>query len=383
MHIYTIADHLISPLGFDSEQNFAMAKQKRTCITRINDVCLFPRAFYGAGYETHTVEQQLKFNEWAKYTFLERLFIYSIDAVLKAVGDIDKQRTILVLSTTKGNIDLLDERKAKKYERNRVELPVMAKAINKYFKLPHQPIIVSNACISGVSAILTAQKLIKLGLYDHAIVTGGDLLTEFVITGFQSFMAISDEPCRPYDAARKGITLGEACGTMFLTNNPGLTAKTGSFARIAGGGQANDANHISGPSRTGLGLRIAVSRALENARLQPGDIDYINGHGTATLYNDEMEAVAFNHLNMQHIPLNSLKGYFGHTLGAAGIVESIITIRQLNQGVLLPSHGYADHGVTQPLNVLAEKQEDPDLRFGLKTISGFGGCNGAVIFEKV
>ncbi|ELR71305.1 3-oxoacyl-[acyl-carrier-protein] synthase, KASII [Fulvivirga imtechensis AK7] len=359
-----------------------MLKKSRTGISKITDDSLCPQTFYGAGYETHTVEQQVVFEGCEKYTFLERLFIYSIDAVLKAVGDIDKQRTVLVLSTTKGNIGLLNERKAKKYEGNRIELPVMARVVNDYFEMPHRPVVVSNACISGVSAILTAQKLIRLGLYDHAIVTGGDLLTEFVLTGFQSFMAISDAPCRPYDVARKGITLGEACATMFLTNNPGLVAKTEAFARVAGGGQANDANHISGPSRTGRGLRMAVSKALEGAKLQPGDIDYISGHGTATLYNDEMEAVAFNHLNMQDTPLNSLKGYFGHTLGAAGIVESIITIRQLNEGVLLGSHGYAEHGVTQPLNVLAENQESPNLRYGLKTISGFGGCNGAVIFEK-
>jgi 3-oxoacyl-[acyl-carrier-protein] synthase-1 len=150
---------------------------------------------------------------------------------------------------------------------------------------------------------------------------------------------------------------------------------------VLGGSISNDANHISGPSRTGRELSFAIDQSLKEAGLSVDDMGFISAHGTATPYNDEMEAKAINLSNLESVPLNSLKGYYGHTLGAAGLIESIVSIQSLKEGLLLPTPGYIESGVTQAVNVVAELQPTKAKSF-LKTASGFGGCNAAVIFGK-
>jgi 3-oxoacyl-[acyl-carrier-protein] synthase-1 len=173
------------------------------------------------------------------------------------------------------------------------------------------------------------------------------------------------------------LNLGEGAATVVLSTNK----KYAQNIKVLGGSVSNDANHISGPSRTGKELSFAIDQSLKEAGLATDDIDFISAHGTATPYNDEMEAKAINLSQLQSVPLNSLKGYYGHTLGAAGLIESIISLQSLKEGLLLPILGYSESGVTQPVNVVAETQPIQVKNF-LKTASGFGGCNAAVIFGK-
>ncbi len=381
MKVYSVADNIISPLGFDTSQNFEALKNSRSGIRKIASGKLLPEDFYGAEIGHALVNAQFDFADPDPYSYLEKLFILSIKSVLQAVPGIDKKRLLLIISTTKGNIDLLSSEPGQ--DGKRIMLAEMAKAVNEYFELPNPALVVSNACISGVSALITGSKLIRMGMYDHVLVSGGDILSEFTLSGFHCLKAISDEPCRPYDAARKGINLGEACGTVLLSNDSALCSEKQSLAVFRGGGQSNDANHISGPSRSGKGLKIAVNHALRQAGIPKKEIGYINAHGTATVFNDEMEAIAFHDLGLQDVPLNSLKGYFGHTLGAAGVVETIMAIRQFNDSILLKSLGYETSGVSKDIHVLSENKEASDLQFALKTVSGFGGCNAAIILEKV
>ena len=172
-------------------------------------------------------------------------------------------------------------------------------------------------------AILTGMRLVQSGQYENAVVAGADVISKFVLSGFQSFQAISSAPCKPFDAARDGINLGEGAGTVILTSNKNYS----SGVKVTGGSVSNDANHISGPSRTGEELNLAINKALNAAELNATDIDFISAHGTATIYNDEMEAKAITLAGLQSFPVNSLKGYYGHTLGAAGLIESIISIQ--------------------------------------------------------
>lgn len=383
MKVYSVADNIISPLGFDTAQNFSALSKTESGIVRISDSRLYPEGFFGAQIGLDLINQAFdSAAEQARFTLLEQLFILSIQNVLETVPGIDKNKLLLILSTTKGNIDLLNNKKSSEIGAERVEIAQMASTINQYFGLPHAPVTVSNACISGISALLVGKRMIQMGLYDHVLVAGGDILSEFTISGFQCLKAISDEPCRPYDAERKGVTLGEACGTLLLSKDPGLCNHRHSLSILAGGGQSNDANHISGPSRTGKGLKIAIEKALKSAQVEKEDIAYINAHGTATSFNDEMEAIAFDDLGMQDIPLNSLKGYFGHTLGAAGLIETIMSIWQLNEDLLLKTEGYEKLGVSRKINVLSENQRTEGLHYILKTASGFGGCNAALVIEK-
>ena len=377
MKVYSIADNIISPLGINTEENIQALLQKQSGIARIAGGKLYPDDFYGAGIDRQKIDEKFKQKD-INYTFLEKLFLLSISNVLESVPNIDKKRLVLIISTTKGNIDQLEQNRIGE---ERLIISHMADIINRHFNLTHAPIVVSNACISGVSALLIGKKLIEMGQYDHALVAGGDILSEFTIAGFQCLKAISEQPCRPYDTGRTGVTLGEACGTVLLSNNKDHCVDKNALSMLVGGGQSNDANHISGPSRTGKGLKIAIDKALKQANIDQQSIGYINAHGTATLFNDEMEAIAFDDLGMSDIPLNSLKGYLGHTLGAAGVVETILSIRQANMGLLFPTLGYEEIGVSRPINILNDNHHAPSLSYILKTASGFGGCNAAVVIK--
>ncbi len=347
-----------------------------------DDPQIAEQPYYASVIDEKVVEDQFTVREIKSYTTLELQFILAIRSVLESVDLKDFSRLLLLISTTKGNIELL-EKNENRVPEDRIYLPVMAAVINDYFKFPNDPLVVSNACISGVSALMIAKKMIKKGTFDHVLVVGGDSFNEFVYSGFQSFLALSQGICKPYDKHRDGINLGEGVAGILVSNNPGICSDQPAFSEIVGGGQANDANHISGPSREGRGLRIAVEKAVKEAGIQYKEIGYINAHGTATLFNDEMESIAFSSLGLGENYLNSLKGYFGHTLGAAGVLESVFTIRQMNTGKLLQSQGYKEPGVSNQLMVLETNKMVDNLQYALKTASGFGGGNAAIIFKKI
>ena len=200
----------------------------------------------------------------------------------------------------------------------------MAEVVKDFFGFRNTPYIISNACISGVLAIGTAYRFLRMGRFKNAIVTGGDILSEFVVSGFQSFQALSPEPCKPYDITRTGLSIGEACGTLILTADQGRSDQSGIL--IKGMATSNDANHISGPSRTGEELALAITTVMNEAKIAPSQVNFLSAHGTATPFNDEMEAKAFALAGLNHVPMNSFKGYWGHTLGAAGVVESVASV---------------------------------------------------------
>jgi 3-oxoacyl-[acyl-carrier-protein] synthase-1 len=145
-----------------------------------------------------------------------------------------------------------------------------------------------------------------------------------------------------------------------------------------GGAVTNDANHISGPSPDGEGLYLAIAAAMKEAGVSPADIDFISAHGTATLYNDEMESLALHRAGLSHVPVNSFKGCIGHTLGASGVIETILSVFSMRNNILFKSTGYTENGLSRPLNVITRNMNQPVRRI-LKTASGFGGCNAAIV----
>lgn len=166
------------------------------------------------------------------------------------------KRVLIVLATTKGEIGSLGSAP------ERCDLNRTAEVVGRHFDAAHRPLLISNACISGVSAIVIAARLIRSGRYDHVFVAGFDLLCDFIVSGFNAFKSVSPTLCRPYDASRDGLTLGEACGAVLLTRDQRLS---GTGVSVVGGGISNDANHISAPSRTGDGLWYAIRAALAEA----------------------------------------------------------------------------------------------------------------------
>jgi 3-oxoacyl-[acyl-carrier-protein] synthase-1 len=316
------------------------------------------------------------------FTRSEMLHILSISDVLKNSGvNIKDPRTLIILSTLKGNMDLLAKDRLPAIEPDRVYLWKWGEFLGSFFNSPNRPLVVSSACVSGLLAILIGSRLIKAGTYDHVVVAGGDILTEFAVSGFQSFQSLSPKPCKPFDAARDGLSLGEGCGTILLSRNHSLCGIPEKII-VAGGSCTNDAHHISGPLRTGEGFYVAIRRALREASLEPLDIDYISAHGTGTDSNDETEAKALSWAGLERSPVNSFKGYFGHTLGAAGIIESALAIASMRNNELFKSAGFDNPGTSDHINILTDHTAK-EVNHCLKTASGFGGCNAAVVFKKI
>ncbi len=380
-NIYCVADHILSPLANGSTANYTAAKNESTGIKCIDNPSFHPTPTHCAKFDSSFADEiSATFSK--ELTLLENLMVYSIQEAISQTENLELEKTGLFISTTKGNVSILEQKDPNTpFDEDRIPLSALSNVISKKFGFSKNPVVVSNACISGVSALLAAKRFIEIGEIDHAIVCGGDLISSFIVTGFHAFMAISDAPCKPYDKNRNGITLGEGVATMILSKSERINPNVNRTVKIMGGANSNDANHISGPSRTGEGLVISMRKAFAQSALIPADIDLIAAHGTATPYNDEMESIAFNRMDLGRVPLNSLKGYFGHTLGAAGILESIVGLQQLNDKTVLATKGLEEIGVSETVNASYNAMDLQKGQYLLKTISGFGGFNASIIFE--
>ena len=373
--VYVIADNITSPLGGTSAENFSQLKNGVTSVRVHAAGDRSPKTYYGSLFP----EDFWKQNEISSLTRFESLLALSIkDALAQANIDPVNSKTGFIISSTKGNISLLEDNNISDALKQSISLPSSAKKIAGLFGFQSQPVIVSHACISGLVALITAKRMLQAGMFDTIIVAGADIITHFILSGFQSFQAVSDEACRPFDANRKGINLGEAAATVVLSTKKPEGADV---LLLSGGSVSNDANHISGPSRTGQELFLAIENAMNEAGVSNEQIDFASLHGTATLYNDDMESKAIRLAGLQFVPVNSLKGYYGHTLGAAGLVESIISLYSLKENLVIPTKGFETPGTAESINVCSTLQHRP-LNVCLKTASGFGGCNAAVVFEK-
>lgn len=374
--IYITETNCITPLGFDVESNVEAILRGESGIQLHGDVSLMPNSFYASIISTEKINSAFeKISTDKKYSRLEKMMILALEPIIKNSGVELNSKTAFILSTTKGNVTALKEDFEESF--NNAHLDVLAKNVADFFGFKTQPIVVSNACVSGILAVSIAKRMIQSELYDNIFVVAGDEVSEFVLSGFNAFQAMSDLPCKPYSKNRTGVSLGEATAAVLIS----AEAKDAKI-KVIGDSSINDANHISGPSRTGEGLFRSIHNALKEAQIDADKLDYISAHGTATPFNDEMEAIALSRLNLQNAPINSLKGFYGHTLGASGLLETVIAIESANKNMLFESKGFDEIGVSETINVI-EKNEEATINYFLKTASGFGGCNTAVVFEKV
>lgn len=379
--VFIASDSLYSPLGVTTEENMRSVMTGRSGISLIEDPALFHRGFYGARIRNERFLSEVN-SLGEDVSILEKRILHVIYQALEISKDLRDSvlngDTRLILATTKGDIGMIE---GKGDEIGPRPFPgLLAERINSFLRLKTTPLLVSNACISGINAIITGSRLIEEGRCDHAIVVGADLMTRFVVTGFESFHSVSAGICKPYDAKRDGLNLGEAAGAVILTANRQLVMDSDPVV-VEGGALTNDANHLSAPSRTGDGLGTAMAEALRESDSTPSQVDFINAHGTSTLYNDEMESKAVHFANLQDVPVQSLKPYFGHTLGASGVIESVAAVWQLKNSLLFGTRGYEEPGVPEPIKVSAHHRET-ELQRCIKSASGFGGCNAAVVFAK-
>lgn len=239
----------------------------------------------------------------------------------------------------------------------------------------------NTACSSSANSIMYGVRLIKNGLAKRVIAGGVDTLAKFTVNGFNALMILSNEPCRPFDAARKGLNLGEGAAFVVLEREEDAAGKT-IYAEVKGYGNSNDAYHPSSTSPDAQGPYLCMQKALQSAGLKPGNIDFINAHGTATENNDETESIAMQRLFTIPPAFASTKSYTGHTLAAAGAVEAVYSILNLHHQEVYPSLNFKN--VTEPVRltpVLEYAQRD--LNYIMSNSFGFGGNCSSLIFGKV
>lgn len=372
---YIIADNIISPLGETSEDNYLSVKSGRSGIRAYEPgTCNIPEGFNASllfeDFETLALKSAQKaIGNAQKNIANEQKNIGNAQLELKG------KRTAFILSSTKGNIE------------ENISLADSAQRIASQLGIDAKPIVVCNACISGLSALILGNRLIDSGLYDAAIVCGCDTPRQFILSGFQSLKALSPEPCRPFDMERMGLNLGEAAATLILSKNP----IQGNSWRMGDGFIRNDAFHISTPSKTADGLYLSLQRTLESFTKEISstckqidikeNLAFINAHGTATLFNDQMESVAIGRAGLSDLPANAYKSFWGHTMGAAGILETIISIKAIDDDTILGTRGFSELGVSGKMNICAENRPTDKKGF-IKMLSGFGGCNATIWAAK-
>jgi 3-oxoacyl-[acyl-carrier-protein] synthase-1 len=310
------------------------------------------------------------------------------DAVRAAIARLGKRRIGVILGTSTAGI-LTTELAYRRRDTQTGALPPdfsygtthntysVAGFARDYFGLEGPAVVVSTACSSSAKVFAAASRMIACGLIDAALVGGVDSLCLTTLYGFSSLELTSPQPCRPYDAERNGLSIGEGAAFALVERAP--SSLGADAVLLLGAGESSDAYHMSSPHPEGLGARLAMSRALAAAGLQPADIDYINLHGTATPTNDAAEGKAVAALFGDRVPCSSTKGATGHTLGAAGAVEAVICALALRHGLMPGSANTRHPDPALPLDYLVANRTGPVKRV-LSNSFGFGGTNCSLIF---
>jgi len=303
------------------------------------------------------------------------------DDARNTLASISSERIGLVLATTKANVEALERltegRPCSVAARRHLRADLLAQDLAVENGARGSVQCISLACTSGLVALQQGAKLIQRGAADAVLVVGVDHLSAFVVAGFSALKAIDPLGCRPFDRDRCGLSPGEA-GAAIVMARAELISQPAIFVR--GWGISNDANHLTGPSRDGSGLTLAIRAALSSAGWQPSDIDYVNAHGTGTPYNDVMESQALRTVFGEACPpVSGLKGMLGHTLGAAGVVETILCGLAMQERLLpgTPRLNVAAEGV--PASIVSVPRSAERLNRVLKLNTGFGGVNAALV----
>lgn len=306
-----------------------------------------------------------------------------LEQLLDGFGPVPADAT-LITASTKGCIDVV-ERLQEGLPGDPSEVPMahLLRRIAARYALASPGININAACASSTIAVARATALIAAGRSEAVLVVCMDLVSEFVFSGFSALQALSPGVCRPFDRNRDGLSLGEGGAALLLMSRERAKQEGRPVLGIvAGWGAANDATHITAPARDGCGLIQSVRQALERADIAPRQIAAISAHGTATPYNDQMELTAFRTLFGEcRIPMHSVKGAIGHTLGAAGGIEVALGLKCLNSGQLPPTVGMLEPEEAGE-GFLSRSVQPIEGSYLLSTNSGFGGVNAALILRR-
>ncbi|MCK5942951.1 MAG: hypothetical protein KAI24_13320 [Planctomycetes bacterium] len=306
----------------------------------------------------------------------QRAAMLAAEEALDEAGRPDVRGLGVVLATTKADMSGICG------EGQGLGSPIrLARAVSDALGCGRRATALSCACASGVLGIASAARRIASGECDRLLVVAADAVNEFILRGFGGMGALDPGPCRPFDERRRGVSLGDGAGAVVLTCHPDESLGV----RVAGYAGANDACHVTGPDYEGLGVGLAARRAIAHAGLQPTDVDLLHLHATGTRANDRSEAIglgaAWAEVADRTPPAFGTKAQTGHTLGAAGILESLLAIAALDRCVVPANHNLERSDCDPRLDLTTRPRPLPRSRHALKVASGFGGVQGAVVFS--
>jgi 3-oxoacyl-[acyl-carrier-protein] synthase-1 len=397
MNIFITGLGVISGIGADAVETLSSIRRRETGIGRLS---LFESAHRDSVYVSEVKRTDTEMNRLIGLPddqILSRTSLLGMKAVGEALADAgitedEKKTTALISSTSTGGMDLSEGfyRRMKAGRKARLRYIVShdcgdsTEQIASHYGLSHLCTTVSTACSSAANAIMFGARLIRQGLADRVVAGGTDALTLFTLNGFRSLMILDPAPCRPFDNTRAGLNLGEGAGYVVLeSEQSAVRSGRTPYCRLAGYGNANDAYHQTASSPEGNGPFSAMSKALASAGLLPDAIDYINAHGTGTPNNDLSEGRAMTRLFGDNMPaFSSTKAYTGHTLGATGGIEAVLSALAIRHGWVYPNLHFSQAMDELPLTPQTQLLTGVPLNHVLSSSFGFGGNCTALVFSK-
>jgi len=389
-----MAAGVVSPLGFGLAETLDSLRDARDCVTAVTRFSVAECRCKAAGQISD--ERLLAgLNKRLRAKRLHRASQMMIYALTEAMAQAPQfEPELMVIGTTSGGMSYGEQyyrslfrsgdlRHAPTWIANYPAQKPVIDAQKEVLRVSVPCQIIANACASGTNAIGHAFECVRSGRYQRVLTGGYDALSELVFAGFDSLQASTPEKCRPFDRHRTGMVLGEGAAVLALENLE-LARKRDApvLAEIIGYGISTDNFHITQPDPSGVGPRQAMERALHSAQISAGEVDYINAHGTATIFNDAAEGKAISAL-FNGVPVSSTKSMMGHSLGAAGAVEAIFCLLALKDQFLPPNinFGALDDGLD--LNVVANESRTAVLGTALSNSFGFGGTNASILMRRI
>jgi 3-oxoacyl-[acyl-carrier-protein] synthase II len=391
VRVAVVAAGIVSPLGFGLEETLGSLRDGKDCVSRVTafpvDRCRCQTA--GQVANGPLAEANDFTSHPDRLHRVARMMILALKEAMQQAGNFQPELT--VVGTTSGGMTFGEQYyRGLQTNGKRRHAPTL---IANY--TPQKPVmdaqeafgigapcqVIANACASGTNAIGHAFECIRSGRYQRVLTGGYDAISELVFVGFDSLQAATPDHCRPFDRGRSGLVLGEGAAILALENFE-TARKRGAqiLAEIVGYGISTDNFHLTQPDPSGIGPRQAMEGALRSAGLDPGEIDYINAHGTATAFNDASEGKAIAEL-FNRVPVSSTKGMMGHSLGAAGAIEAVISLLALQHQILPPNINFREGDEGLDLNIVANESKSASIRTVLSNSFGFGGTNASVIMR--
>ena len=392
--VAVVAAGVVSPLGFGLAETLDSLRSAKDCVTAVSRFSVAECRCKTAG-QVRDDHLLTGLNKRPRAKRLHRASHMMIHALREAVMQVPQfEPELMIIGTTSGGMSYGEQ-----YYRSLCRSGNLRHAPTWIANYPAQkPVIdaqeevlgvsvpcqvIANACASGTNAIGHAFECVRSGRYRRVLTGGYDALSELVFTGFDSLQASTPEKCRPFDRHRTGMVLGEGAAILALENLE-LARKRGApiLAEIVGYGISTDNFHITQPDPSGVGPRQAMERALQSAEISADEVDYINAHGTATIFNDAAEGKAISQL-FNGVPVSSTKSMMGHSLGAAGAIEAVISLLALRDQFLPPNIHFDALDDSLDLNVVANESRSAVLGMALSNSFGFGGTNASILIRTV